>query len=52
MPKNAEKSEGDSMVSWSQNYTVFECRGCFMFGYLAVGDTDGRGQEVATDSEL
>jgi hypothetical protein len=23
-----------------------------MFGYLAVGDTDGRGQEVATDSEL
>jgi hypothetical protein len=31
---------------------IFECRGCFMFGYLAVGDTDGRGQEVATESEL
>jgi hypothetical protein len=31
---------------------IFKCRRCFVFGYLAVGDTDGRGQEVATDREL
>jgi hypothetical protein len=49
MPKKIK----DTVLCHSQNdFLIFENRGCFMFGYLAVGDTDGRGKEVATDSEL